>query len=147
MSPEITNILTWEDIKEIVNAADSIAQDITTYPGERRYYKDVLKKLRGNLNEKQRHYLYLIGKAEEATGYKATRRRDYRSVLTRSFVSYRLWKEGMTYMEIGRLSEKNHSTVLNQIRNVSNMMTMQSAFKEEVGLYCKFEQSLEDGEE
>ena len=147
MNPEITNLLTWEDVKEIVNAADSIVPDITAYPDERKYYKDVLKRLRDNLTEKQRHYLYLVGKAEGATGYKATRRRDYQSVLTRSFVSYRLWKEGMTYMDIGRLSGKAHATIMNQVRNIADMMTMPSAFKNEVALYCKFEESLEDGEE
>lgn len=146
MKPEVLSLLNWEEVKEIVTAADEIEPEIAMNADERSYYRAVLRRLiENNVDKKQRHYLYLIGMAENATGCKATRKRTYDSVLTRSFVSYRLWKEGMTYMEIGRLTGKDHSTIINQVRKVADMNKLPKMYARELEMYSNFENSLNDG--
>ena len=148
MKPEVLSLLNWEEVKEIVTAADEIGPEIAMVADERSYYRAVLRKvMENNIDKKQRHYLYLIKKAEKATGCKATRKRTYDSVITRSFVSYRLWKEGMTYMEIGRITGKDHTTIINQVRKVADMNKLPKMYARELEMYSNFENSLNDGDD
>ena len=146
MNPNIISNLTWEDLKEIMNVVNEC--NSSTYASEKDYYRKILRILRmNNVDKHTERFLYLTEKAEEATGYKATRKRDYGSILTRSFVSYRLWKEGMTYLEIGKISEKCHATVINQVNKVKDMMSLPKMYDAELRMYAEFEDSLEDGKE
>jgi len=143
MKPEIINLLKWEDIRDVIGATG-----IFLFDYDKEFYQGVLENLRrSSMSESKKRYLYLIEKAEQATGAKATRSKNYWSVLTRSFVSYRMWKEGMTFMDIGRICDRDHATIINQVRKVEDIIGMPKAFKDEYDLYVKFENMLEDGEE
>ena len=148
MKPEVLSLLTWEEVKEIVIASDEMEPEIAMNADEKSYYRAVLRKvIEKNIDKKQRHYLHLISKAEKATGCKATRKRTYDSMITRSFVSYRLWKEGMTYMEIGRLTGKDHATIINQVRKIADMTRLPKMYARELEMYANFENSLTNGDD
>lgn len=145
MKPELLSLLNWKDIRTIIEASESFP---LRYPDERAYYNDILAKVREtNKDERVERYLYLTAKAEAATGAKATRRRDYFSVLTRSFVSRQLWREGMSYKEIARISGRNHATIMHQVKTLEDMAAFPKMYEKELEMYNKFIESIEHAEQ
>ena len=147
MKPEVLSLLTWKDIREIMKNSDVLYNELF-FPTERDYYTYILERLKDtNIDERVERYIYLTRKAEQATGYKATRRKDYWSVLTRAFVSRQLWNEGMSYMDIARISKRNHATIMNQVRIIDDMLTWPKMYADELSKYNTFLNSLENAEQ
>lgn len=143
MNTEILRLLTWEDVLEIVNEIESVFDegDEETTKSPEAYYNRVLKRLREKnkvllpLDERYRTVLFA---AERATGYNLTSTREAVNSLIRSIVAYQLVKEGYHYSEIGKVMQRNHSTISHYIKKVKNMLSVPNSYKREMDIFNEF---------
>ena len=138
--------LTWEDVREVVQAADALlTEEEFGYESEDEYYSDVLRKLRKledvppPINER---YPEVLNAAQSATGWKLTETRDAWNTLLRGFIAHHLRHEGYTYSEIGRALGRDHSSVMHMEQRIDDMLSLPNAYQSEVNLFRKFEESL-----
>ena len=145
----LVSVLTWEDIKEIIQVSDSLltgtAWDQITYPSEEDFYRASLDKLRRVNGEKMpcdERCAYIIGVAEEVTGHKLDGSRSEANTLVRRFAALRLDQEGYGRTEVGRAMKKNHATVLNLCQKMNDILSLPNLYKRENALYSEFEMRL-----
>jgi len=141
MRRELLKILTEKDIDEILETEKSLWRD-TAIPTS----GDVLKKL---LDKYEYHtsigerFSYVLSCAEKAVGKKLSRNRSKEDTLIRAFVTYALKSEGYGYSEIGRLLERDHSTVIHLYNKVNDMLSLPGAYKEETAMYKDFNRLMD----
>jgi hypothetical protein len=149
MTTILLKYLSWEDVKEIVAAADSFLtgaiRDGVSFPNEEAYYNAVLGKLREQKGVKPPCAIrcaYLISVAEEVTGHRMDDTRSDANALVRKFVAYRLDEEGYGRSETGKAMKKDHSTVTNLYQKMNDILSLPKLYSREVALYREFERRL-----
>lgn len=142
MRRELLKILTEEDIDEILETEKSLWRD-TAVPTS----GDVLRKL---LDKYEYHpsigerFSYVLSCAEKVVGKKLSRNRSKEDTTIRAFVSYALKREGYGYSEIGRLLERDHSTVIHLYNKVKDMLSVPNVYREEIEMLRTFELLLDN---
>ena len=147
MDKHILALLTWEDIKEIVNVADELASEDPNEHNEQMvteeaYYREVVNRLWGDDEHKAtigERYKELLAAAEEVTGHKLDATRSNENTLIRKMVAHRLIDEGYGCSEIGRAMGKHHATVLHLNRCMVDMLSLPACYKPELCMYREFE--------
>lgn len=146
MIAKLLKQMTWEDIREIVQTADSfLTEERFDYTSEESYYMDVMRRLRKKeslpppLDER---YPEVLKAAESAAGWRLSGTRDAWNSLLRAFIAYQLRHEGYTYSEIGRALGRDHSSVMHMEQRIDDMISLPNAYYSEVNLFRKFEESL-----
>ena len=141
MRRELLKILTEKDIDEILETEKSLWRD-TAIPTS----GDVLKKL---LDKYEYHtsigerFSYVLSCAEKAVGKKLSRNRSKEDTLIRAFVTYALKSEGYGYSEIGRLLERDHSTVIHLYNKVKDMLSVPNVYREDIEMLRTFDLLLD----
>lgn len=142
MNKSILRNLTWEDINEIVVAVYRIP---TCDMDAEHYYKSVLAYLRNENNIPppiEETYPKVLQAAEQATSWMLTDSRERENTLIRSFVAYKLHKDGYSYAEIGKIMKRDHSTITHLANRMRDMLSLPNAYKWEVQQYKRFEEML-----
>ena len=149
MTTILLKYLSWEDVKEIVAAADSFLtgaiRDGVSFPNEEAYYNAVLGKLREQNGVKPPCTIrcaYLISIAEDVTGHRLDNTRNDADTLVRKFVAYRLDEEGYGRSEAGRAMGKHHATVTNLYQKMNDILYLPKLYSREFELYREFERRL-----
>lgn len=140
MNKTILSLISSEDVLEIVDAFES--SDAST---DKARCVHALKMLRGEYEcaaPVSERFSEVVAAAEKAVGCRLTRLRAKETTLVRCFVSYRLREEGYTYAEIGRMMERDHSTVTSQVNKVRDMISVPLAYKTEMEQFEEFERLL-----
>ena len=145
MNAKILSLLTWEDIREIIDTGDGLLSgtemDRINYPTPGDFYKDIILRLRAKYQCKplcEERYLFLVKKAEEATGSKLGKSRDKWNSFLRKMVAHRLVREGYGVCEIGRAMGKDHSSVSCMAKRMDDLLYFPRVYAEENGLYAAF---------
>ena len=89
----------------------------------------------------------LVSVAEQALGCTMDRSRSATSVAIRRFVSWRMRQDGYSFNDIARAMGVNHSTVHYYVRMMRDEFEMPSVFRNDVGLYHKFNEMLDNNVE
>jgi len=87
-------------------------------------------------------YAVLLEVAEKVLGRKLTNSNESDNILIRTFISYKLRKEGYSNREIGRQMGRNHSSVTLMGKKMEDMLSVPESYKYEVGKYKEFEAEL-----
>lgn len=151
MKPSILRNITWEEVKEVVNLADAIITPTSRefpvcWANEEDYYKEILRRLRGQNNVPppiEERFPGVLACAEIACGQALTDSRERENTQIRQFVAYRLHNEGYSYSEIGKMLKRDHSTVTNLVHRMRDMLSLPNAYKWEVQQYKRFEELCE----
>lgn len=143
MRQELLKLLTWEDVKEIVGVALSTPFDEPTPEDE--CYKEFLRILLKN-NECPPsiglRFPVVMSAAEQATGRKLSGERSKENTTFRAFVAYKLREEGYTYSDIGKMLQRDHSTVMHLCNIMRDMLSVPMAYQDEMKMYREFERLL-----
>ena len=84
-------------------------------------------------------YAVLLEAAEKVFGRKLTDSLERENILIRTFISYKLRKEGYSNGEIGRRMNRDHSSVTHMYKKVTEMISVPNAYKDEMEKLKLFE--------
>ena len=145
MRQDLLKQLTWEDIQEIWYETDKtlhseLVKEVAT-ASER--FSLALK----NLHEKNdcpptigERFPFVLACAEIAVGRKLSRERCEENTLIRAFVSYMLRSEGYSYSEIGRLLQRDHSTIMYLYKRMEDILSLPHVYRKEIDMFREFEE-------
>ena len=145
MRQELLKQLMWEDIQEIWYETDKtlhseLVKEVAT-ASER--FSLALK----NLHEKNdcpptigERFPFVLACAEIAVGRKLSRERCEENTLIRAFVSYMLRSEGYSYSEIGRLLQRDHSTIMYLYKRMEDILSLPHVYRKEIDMFREFEE-------
>ena len=150
MRTDILKWLTWEDLVEIVRESDAVFDDEIyahrnpdeTYPTAEAYYREVLRRLRmryGSLPPINEVYPSVLEMAEEAAGWRLTDGRCRENTLIHCLVTYKLHNDGYSYGEIGKMMNRDHSTITHYYLKMRDMLSVPYAYRWEIEVYKRFE--------
>lgn len=153
MNKSILRSLTWEDIRDIVLENEDLyfgecfagRNPEDKYPSPELYYKEILRRLRGQNGIPppiEERFPGVLHAAEQATSWMLTDTREMENTLIRSFVAYKLHNEGYSYSEIGKIMKRDHSTITHLAHRMRDMLSLPNAYKWEVQQYKRFEEML-----
>lgn len=142
--------LSWRDIVEIVEMSNDVFDDEVyagrnpneTYPTTEAYYRAVLRRLRKANNMPppvDERFPQILKAAETVVGCKLTDTRSMPNTMIRSFVAYRMHKEGYSHHEAGVYLERDHATMTYLYYKVADMFSVPDAYKEEIEMLERFE--------
>ena len=69
------------------------------------------------------------------------------SSLGRNMIAYQLRKEGYKSTHIGRLLHRNHSTIINMIAKINDLIEYPNTFLDEEEIFHKFQQKVKEHDE
>ena len=134
------------------------AQVIVSYCGRKTLFfnkqRDILERFKdgqkvtvtivpdGNEPTVVERYPVLLEAAEKVFGRKLTNTSERDNILIRTFISYKLRKEGYSNGEIGRRMGRDHSSVTQMGKKMEDMLSVPEAYKYEVEKYREFESEL-----
>ena len=140
MRHDILNLLTTDDIEEIISTASRLCEDRIRPTSE-----NVLRRLLENNQcppSVGERYQAVLRAAERASGRKITNARSKENTALRAFIAHRLRSEGYSYSEIGRMLHRDHSTVMHLCGVMRDMMSVPNAYRREMEIYKEFETLL-----
>lgn len=140
MRPHLLKQMTWEDVREIR----------TTNPGgvfasDEQFHKAVLASLRNKhrvLSPIEERFPKVLQAAEQATSRMLTDSRERENTLIRSFVAYKLHNEGYSYSEIGKVMNRDHSTITHLANRMRDMLSVPYAYRTEVSQFKEFDKLI-----
>lgn len=146
MKYDVLKQLKWEDVQEIVEMADfALSTDGLPYPTPESYYTDVLHRLYDDSKiPASERYADLLPAAEKAVGCKMTNNRNHENILVRTFVSFILHNEGYSFSEIGRLMNRDHSSITHMYKRMGDMLSLPRAYGPEIDMFREFERLCQD---
>ena len=145
MRQELLKQLTWEDIQEIWYETDKTLHSelVKAMATASERFSLALK----NLHEKNdcpptigERFPFVLACAEIAVGRKLSRERCEDNTLIRAFVSYMLRYEGYTYKEIGRMLQRDHSTVMHLYKKMEDILSLPYVYRKEIDMFREFEE-------
>lgn len=142
--------LSWRDVVEIVETANSVYYDELragrdpreTYPNGEAYYREVVRRLRKNndcrppLDER---FPQILAAAETVVGCQLTDARSWENTIIRAFVAYRMHNEGYTRHEAGIYLNRDHATITYLYFKIADMFSVPQAYKTELSMLKRFE--------
>lgn len=140
MRQELLKILTTDDIQEILDAGQLLWENY-----EEPLAENILRQL---LEENEcppsigLRFPFVLACAEQATGRKLSRERSKDNTTFRAFVAYKLREEGYTYSDIGKMLQRDHSTVMHLCNIMRDMLSVPMAYQDEMKMYREFERLL-----
>ncbi len=140
MRLELLKILTADDIREILNAEELLRQQEGEPTAE--------KILRSILDENEcppsvgERFPLVLSCAEIAVGRKLSRERCKDNTTIRAFIAYQLRQEGYGYNEIGRMMQRDHSSVIHLYKLMCDILSVPNAYKDEIEMFQRFEEEL-----
>lgn len=140
MRQELLKTLTAEDIQEILDSGQLLWEN-----REEPTAANILHHLLDENDCPQsigERFPLILKAAEQATSWKLTNSRVRENTLIRSFVAYRLRKEGYSHSEIGKMINRDHSTITHLVFRMRDMLSLPNAYKLEVEQYKRFEEML-----
>lgn len=137
MRQDLLKILTADDIQEILDAGQT-AWEQYEEPTAGNILRHLLEE-NGCPPSVGERFPFVLRCAEMAVGRKLSRARSEENTLIRSFVSYRLRKEGYGYSETGRMLQRDHSTVIYLCNKAQDMLSVPNAYRREVEMFNEFE--------
>ena len=154
MKKSVLTLLTWDEAQEIYIAVSGTLSELDNHPdGEfpkwssstEDCFKEVLRRLRERydcLAPIAERYAEVLAAAEEAVGVKMNPGRNAMTTTVRSFVAYRLHKEGYSYTDIGRMMGRDHSSVIHLVERKENALSVPGAYKKETEMFNRFNELL-----
>jgi len=148
MKPSVLTLLTWDEVQEIYTEALMVNEEHHRQFGEsvsEENCKDTLRSLRERYDcmaPIAERYAEVLPAAEEAVGVKLNPGRDALTTTVRSFVAYRLHKEGYSYTDIGRMMGRDHSSVIHLVERKENALSVPGAYKSETEMFNRFNEIL-----
>ena len=153
MKQSVLTLLTWDEAQEIyievsrtLSELDNVEDEFPKWSSSTEdAYKEVLRRLReryGCTAPIAERYAEVLAAAERAVGVKMNPGRDAVTTTVRSFVAYRLHKEGYSYNDIGRMMGRDHSTVVHLVERKENALSVPGAYKSETEMFNRFEEIL-----
>ena len=140
MRKELLKILTADDVQEILDAGQLLWENYEE-PTARNILHHLLEdnECPPSVGES---FPFVLACAELAVGRKLSRERCEDNTLIRSFVSYVLRNAGYSYCEIGRMLERDHSTVIHLYRKMEDIISVPNAYRREMDMFREFEELL-----
>lgn len=127
------------------NFQDLLAQIYNLTPSERVALKEALGVPLTHLvaERKRKHAEYYIEKMNEIIGDDVrSRRRDAMLVNARAALCHILRDETYTFAEIGRMLNRNHSTIMNACYLMEDALALPSQYPDVIHVYNKFKQAI-----
>lgn len=137
MRQELLKILTSDDIQEILDAGELLRQN-NQEPTARDMLRHLLEKNKCPPSIGER-FPFILACAEIAAGRRLSRERSKENTTLRAMVSHRLRLEGYTYSEIGKMIQRDHSTVMHLCGVMRDMLSVPNAYREEMEIWGEFE--------
>ena len=142
MKQVLLELLTWNDIEEIILAEEGVLKDGPhAYPTPEDYYKEVLKKVRGEAEFKPpigERYDIVLWAAQQAVGKQLCAGRRNEDVLIRVFTAYQLRYEGYSFEAIGKIMNRDHSTIIHYVRKkMEDMLALPNMYRTELDMHNK----------
>lgn len=134
MRPEILKILTLDDITEIIDTYYLVGNLDEVIPG--------LLERNGCPPSIGLRFPVVMSAAEQATGRRLSRERSKDNTTFRALVAYKLREEGYTYSDIGKMLQRDHSTVMHLCNIMRDMLSVPMAYQDEMKMYREFERLL-----
>ena len=134
MRPEILKILTIDDIVEIIDTYYLVGNLDDIIPA--------LLERNGCPPSIGLRFPVVMSAAEQATGRKLSKERSKENTIFRSFVAYKLREEGYTFSDIGKMLQRDHSTVVHLRDIMRDMLSVPNAYREEINMFREFEELL-----
>ena len=155
MNIGLLQTLSWRDVVEIVETANSVYYDELragrdpreTYPNGEAYYRAVVRKLRNDNNQgppADERFPKILQAAENVVGKRLTDTRSKENTLIRALVAYRMHKEGYTHHETGIFLKRDHATITYLYFKIADMQTVPQAYRTELSMLEKFEEVCEE---
>ena len=140
MRESLLKQMTWEDVREIR----------TTNPGglfksDEQFHKAVLSFLRNKhhtIVPIEERFPGVLACAELACGQPLTDTRERGNTIIRQFVAYRLHNEGYSYSEIGKVMNRDHSTITHLANRMRDMLSVPYAYRTEVSQFKEFDKLI-----
>jgi len=148
MKQSVLTLLTWDEVQEIFTEALMVNEEHSRMFGEsvsEENCKDTLRSLRDRYDciaPIAERYDEVLDAAEKAVGVKLNPGRDAMTTTVRSFVAYRLHKEGYSYTDIGRMMGRDHSSVIHLVERKENALSVPGAYKTENEMFNRFNELL-----
>lgn len=142
MRREVLNVLTSQDIDEIFDAMRSLNKDKDIIPTAEDILHALLEKHQSPPSIGER-FPIVLHRAEVANGMKLSRSRCKENTTLRAMVAYLLHLEGYGYTEIGRMLQRDHSTVIHLCDKMRDMLSVPYAYREEVAKWKEFKRLLD----
>lgn len=151
MEVELLKQMTWKDVRDICSFLRSLSVPESEF--RKNFYvtdKDEIEYsyIRNELIRKfdkpkcNDRFEVVLNAAESAVGFKLTDVCSRSNTTVRTFVAYKLSKEGYKLSEIGRCMQRHHSTVIHMIGKMNDMFSLPKMYSKEIELYRKFEKKL-----
>lgn len=137
MRQELLKILTSDDVQEILDAGELLWNNYEE-PTAKRILRHLLDENECPPSVGER-FPFVLACAEIAVGRKLSRERCEDNTLIRSFVAYILRSEGYTYYDIGRMLQRDHSSVIHLYNRMSDMLSVPNAYRKEIDMFREFE--------
>ena len=148
MKPSVLTLLTWDEVQEIYTEV-LLTVEALSRPFSESASQDNCKCALRMLRERYdctapiaERYEEVLAAAEEAVGVKLNPGRDAVTTTVRSFVAYRLHKEGYSYTDIGRMMGRDHSSVIHLVERKENALSVPGAYKSETEMFNRFNEIL-----
>ena len=153
MKQSVLTLLTWDEAQEIhievsrtLSELDNLEDEFPKWSSSTEdAYKEVLRRLRERYDCNAPiadRYAEVLSAAEEAVGVKLNPGRNAMTTTVRSFVAYRLHKEGYPYTDIGRMMGRDHSSVIHLVERKENALSVPGAYKSETEMFNRFNEIL-----
>ena len=139
MRQELLKILTTDDIQEILDAGELLWQDYKE-PNAVNILNQLLED-NGCPPSIGLRFPFVLACAELAAGKRLTKERSKENTMLRAFVAYRLREEGYTYFDIGKMLQRDHSTVVHLCRLMRDMLSVPNAYRKELEAFQEFERN------
>lgn len=121
--------------QELKMLLDAIAIDST--PGD---LEETPEPLKSPIEER---YRVILQAAQQAVGKRLDSSQRKEDVLIRLFTAYRLRAEGFSMESIGKVLNRNHSTVVHYVRKrIPDMLSLPHIYRSEVEMYNKMNEIL-----
>jgi len=149
MKLSVLTLLTWDEVQEIFTEVLLVNEEHSRPFAEsasEENCKDSLRRLRERyecLAPIAERYAEVLAAAEEAVGVKMNPGRNATTTTVRSFVAYKLHKEGYSYTDIGRMMGRDHSSVIHLVERKENALSVPGAYKAEAAMFVRFIKLLE----
>ena len=140
MRQELLKILTTDDIGEIICTARELCDNLVR-PTPQNILRHLLDENDCTPSIGER-FPFILACAEIAVGRKLSRERCEDNTLIRAFVSYMLRNEGYSYSEIGRMLQRDHSTVMHIYKKMEDILSLPHVYRKEIDMFREFEELL-----
>ena len=137
MRLELLKILTAGDIEEILQAQEYLWTKMANV-GPEAILERLLEKNQAPPSIGSR-FPSVLQAAEDASGRKLSRARSKENTVLRAMVAYRLRSEGYSYNDIGKMLQRDHSTVVHLCGIMRDMLSVPGAYREDMAVYRRFE--------